>query len=173
VSWYGGDSDPFPWGGEAASYKAPRFSPLYRSTDRTWSWGRDAEEFGPERFGGVDVDRLQGHGLRVRAGRRICPGLALAVVVMELGVSPASSFVSTGSSQEAPLRRSWTWTRKPCTCQDYSTVKETLRCFSVLLGILNFCWPLFLNTTSSASKSSSSVFLDCCNRGNTNWIHTR
>ncbi|RLM56045.1 ent-isokaurene C2-hydroxylase-like [Panicum miliaceum] len=42
---------------------------------------------GPERFGGVDVDRLQGHGLRVRAGRRICPGLALAVVVMELGLA--------------------------------------------------------------------------------------
>ncbi|KAF8687138.1 hypothetical protein HU200_042802 [Digitaria exilis] len=53
------------------------------------SWGADAEEFRPERFEGVDVD-FRGNDFEFvpfGAGRRMCPGIALGLAVMELGLA--------------------------------------------------------------------------------------
>ncbi|KAL6874094.1 hypothetical protein ACP4OV_014176 [Aristida adscensionis] len=58
------------------------------------SWGPDAEEFRPERFedggGGaaaVDFRGTDFEFLPFGAGRRICPGIALGLAVMELGLA--------------------------------------------------------------------------------------
>jgi cytochrome P450 len=57
------------------------------------SWGPDAEEFRPERFeGGGDRAGLDFRGTDFEfvpfgAGRRICPGIALGLAVMEMGLA--------------------------------------------------------------------------------------
>uniref|UniRef100_J3MG65 Cytochrome P450 n=1 Tax=Oryza brachyantha TaxID=4533 RepID=J3MG65_ORYBR len=53
------------------------------------AWGPDAEEFRPERFDGSAVD-LRGTDFEFvpfGAGRRMCPGVAFAVAIMELGLA--------------------------------------------------------------------------------------
>lgn len=57
------------------------------------SWGPDAEEFRPERFedggdrAGVDFRGTDFEFVPFGAGRRICPGIALGIAVMELGLA--------------------------------------------------------------------------------------
>ncbi|TKW22175.1 hypothetical protein SEVIR_4G212100v4 [Setaria viridis] len=57
------------------------------------SWGPDAEEFRPERFedggarAGVDFRGTDFEFVPFGAGRRICPGIALGLAVMELGLA--------------------------------------------------------------------------------------
>ncbi|CAL5048896.1 unnamed protein product [Urochloa decumbens] len=57
-------------------------------------WGEDAEEFRPERFedgggamAGVDFRGTDFEFVPFGAGRRICPGVALGLAVMELGLA--------------------------------------------------------------------------------------
>ncbi|CAL5041761.1 unnamed protein product [Urochloa decumbens] len=55
-------------------------------------WGADAEEFRPERFeegdmAGVDFRGTDFEFVPFGAGRRICPGIALGLAVMELGLA--------------------------------------------------------------------------------------
>lgn len=58
------------------------------------SWGPDAEEFRPERFeegggarAGVDFRGTDFEFVPFGAGRRVCPGLALGLAVMEMGLA--------------------------------------------------------------------------------------
>jgi cytochrome P450 len=57
------------------------------------SWGPDAEEFRPERFedgsvrAEVDFRGTNFEFVPFGAGRRICPGIALGLAVMELGLA--------------------------------------------------------------------------------------
>ncbi|KAB8103267.1 hypothetical protein EE612_035615 [Oryza sativa] len=52
-------------------------------------WGPDAEEFRPERFdgGAVDFKGTDFEFVPFGAGRRMCPGVAFAVAIMELGLA--------------------------------------------------------------------------------------
>uniref|UniRef100_A0A0E0LDW1 CUE domain-containing protein n=1 Tax=Oryza punctata TaxID=4537 RepID=A0A0E0LDW1_ORYPU len=54
-------------------------------------WGPDAEEFRPERFdgggGAVDFRGTDFEFVPFGAGRRMCPGVAFAVAIMELGLA--------------------------------------------------------------------------------------
>ncbi|CAN6177394.1 unnamed protein product [Urochloa humidicola] len=57
-------------------------------------WGEDAEEFRPERFeegggamAGVDFRGMDFEFVPFGVGRRICPGIALGLAVMELGLA--------------------------------------------------------------------------------------
>ncbi|CAN6310277.1 unnamed protein product [Urochloa humidicola] len=53
-------------------------------------WGEDAEEFVPERFEGSDVVDFRGADFEFipfGAGRRMCPGMALGLVNMELALA--------------------------------------------------------------------------------------
>ena len=57
------------------------------------TWGPDAEEFRPERFEGggagaeMDFRGTDFEFVPFGAGRRICPGIALGLAVMELGLA--------------------------------------------------------------------------------------